>query len=119
MRTTMNSNTPEPTPADVVFFNGKIATQDDKRSFADALAVAIPYIPFIAKPLGFTSLPPAFLLVLVVMVITYLALAELTQREGKRGEALPWDVERKDADPVYLLRLLLGERSKRRRTKCN
>jgi Mg2+-importing ATPase len=42
-----------------------------------ALAVAIPYIPFIAKPLGFTSLPPAFLLVLVVMVITYLALAEL------------------------------------------
>jgi len=28
------------TPAEVVFFNGKIATQDDKRSFADSLAVA-------------------------------------------------------------------------------
>ena len=42
-----------------------------------ALAVAIPYIPFIAEPLGFTSLPPTFLLVLLVMVITYLALAEL------------------------------------------
>ena len=42
-----------------------------------AVAVAIPYIPFIAEPLGFTSLPPAFLAVLVVMVITYLALAEL------------------------------------------
>jgi predicted amidohydrolase YtcJ len=40
MRIAMNSNTSEPTPADVVFFNGKIATQDDKRSFADSLAVA-------------------------------------------------------------------------------
>jgi predicted amidohydrolase YtcJ len=40
MRFVMNFNTPEPTPAEVVFFNGKIATQDDKRSFADALAVA-------------------------------------------------------------------------------
>jgi predicted amidohydrolase YtcJ len=40
MRITMNSSTPQPTPAEVVFFNGKIATQDDKRSFADALAVA-------------------------------------------------------------------------------
>ncbi len=28
------------TPAEVVFFNGKIATQDEKRSFADSLAVA-------------------------------------------------------------------------------
>jgi predicted amidohydrolase YtcJ len=36
----MNSSTAAPTPAEVVFFNGKIATQDDKRSFADALAVA-------------------------------------------------------------------------------
>jgi predicted amidohydrolase YtcJ len=36
----MNSSTVAPTPAEVVFFNGKIATQDDKRSFADALAVA-------------------------------------------------------------------------------
>jgi predicted amidohydrolase YtcJ len=36
----MTSNTSAPTPAEVVFFNGKIATQDDKRSFADALAVA-------------------------------------------------------------------------------
>ncbi|MFM0026893.1 amidohydrolase [Paraburkholderia madseniana] len=36
----MTSNTSVPTPAEVVFFNGKIATQDDKRSFADALAVA-------------------------------------------------------------------------------
>ncbi len=42
-----------------------------------AVAVAIPYIPWIADPLGFTSLPLAFLGVLVVMVITYLALAEL------------------------------------------
>ncbi|MGF6571561.1 putative amidohydrolase YtcJ [Paraburkholderia sp. GAS333] len=40
MRIAMTSNTHEPTPADVVFFNGKIATQDDKRSFADAVAVA-------------------------------------------------------------------------------
>lgn len=40
MRITMNSNTSQPTPAEVVFFNGKIATQDDKRSFADALAVS-------------------------------------------------------------------------------
>src|SRR6266702_7979343 len=40
MRIAMNSNVSEPTPAEVVFFNGKIATQDDKRSFADALAVA-------------------------------------------------------------------------------
>src|SRR5579864_9358685 len=29
MRTIMNSNTSGPTPAEVVFFNGKIATQDD------------------------------------------------------------------------------------------
>jgi predicted amidohydrolase YtcJ len=36
----MNSSTAAPTPAEVVFFNGKIATQDDTRSFADALAVA-------------------------------------------------------------------------------
>ncbi len=36
----MNSSTAAPTPAEVVFFNGKIASQDDKRSFADALAVA-------------------------------------------------------------------------------
>ncbi|OXC80405.1 Exoenzymes regulatory protein AepA precursor [Caballeronia sordidicola] len=36
----MTSNTSAPTPADIVFFNGKIATQDDKRSFADAIAVA-------------------------------------------------------------------------------
>src|SRR5260370_15285524 len=40
MRIAMTSNTSAPTPAEVVFFNGKIATQDDKRSFADALAVA-------------------------------------------------------------------------------
>ena len=40
MRIAMNSSTAAPTPAEVVFFNGKIATQDDKRSFADALAVA-------------------------------------------------------------------------------
>jgi predicted amidohydrolase YtcJ len=40
MRIAMTSNTHEPTPADVVFFNGKIATQDDQRSFVDALAVA-------------------------------------------------------------------------------
>ena len=40
MRIAMNSNTSAPTPAEVIFFNGKIATQDDKRSFADALAVA-------------------------------------------------------------------------------
>ena len=36
----MTTSTSEPTPAEVVFFNGKIATQDDKRSFADSLAVA-------------------------------------------------------------------------------
>jgi predicted amidohydrolase YtcJ len=40
MRIAMTSNTSAPTPAEVVFFNGKIATQDDKRSFADSLAVA-------------------------------------------------------------------------------
>src|ERR1700685_3042568 len=39
-RITMNSSNTELTPAEVVFFNGKIATQDDKRSFADSLAVA-------------------------------------------------------------------------------
>ncbi|VVD31980.1 amidohydrolase [Paraburkholderia dioscoreae] len=36
----MNSSTSGLTPAEVVFFNGKIATQDDRRSFADSLAVA-------------------------------------------------------------------------------
>lgn len=40
MRIAMTSTPSAPTPAEVVFFNGKIATQDDKRSFADALAVA-------------------------------------------------------------------------------
>src|ERR1700743_1310998 len=40
MRITMNSSTTELTPAEVVFFNGKIATQDDKRACADSLAVA-------------------------------------------------------------------------------
>jgi predicted amidohydrolase YtcJ len=40
MRIDMTSHTSAPTPAEVVFFNGKIATQDDKRSFADSLAVA-------------------------------------------------------------------------------
>ncbi|SOE73381.1 Predicted amidohydrolase YtcJ [Burkholderia sp. OK233] len=40
MRIAMTSHTSALTPAEVVFFNGKIATQDDKRSFADALAVA-------------------------------------------------------------------------------
>ena len=35
----MNSDT-QAAHADTVFFNGKIATQDDKRSFADSLAVA-------------------------------------------------------------------------------
>ncbi|WP_244831208.1 amidohydrolase [Caballeronia sp. TF1N1] len=42
MNSSTSSGTGSGTPAraDTVFFNGKIATQDDKRSFADALAVA-------------------------------------------------------------------------------
>src|SRR5476651_1708378 len=39
MRTTMTAPTPAAATADAIFFNGKIATQDDKRSFATALAV--------------------------------------------------------------------------------
>ncbi|WP_152979193.1 amidohydrolase [Caballeronia cordobensis] len=35
----MDSNTHAPIPADIIYINGKIATQDDKRSFADSLAV--------------------------------------------------------------------------------
>ena len=42
-----------------------------------AVAVAIPYIPFIAQRMGFTPLPVGFLLVLAVMVITYLGLAQV------------------------------------------
>jgi predicted amidohydrolase YtcJ len=36
----MTSHASESTPAEVVFFNGKIATQDERRSFVDSLAVA-------------------------------------------------------------------------------
>jgi predicted amidohydrolase YtcJ len=36
----MNPSASGLTPAEIVFFNGKIATQDDKRSFADSLAIA-------------------------------------------------------------------------------
>lgn len=36
----MDSNTHAPVQADTIYINGKIATQDDKRSFADSLAVA-------------------------------------------------------------------------------
>jgi len=35
----MTSPTPVTASADAIFFNGKIATQDDKRSFVTALAV--------------------------------------------------------------------------------
>ena len=36
----MSTSTDKPTPPDSIFFNGKIATQDEKRSFADSIAVA-------------------------------------------------------------------------------
>jgi predicted amidohydrolase YtcJ len=36
----MTSHASDSTPAEVVFFNGKIATQDERRSFVDSLAVA-------------------------------------------------------------------------------
>src|SRR5471030_2082177 len=39
MRTTMTAPTPAAASADAIFFNGKIATQDEKRSFVTALAV--------------------------------------------------------------------------------
>ena len=42
-----------------------------------ALGVAIPYIPPIAHLMGFRPLPVSFLAVLVAMIITYLALAQL------------------------------------------
>ncbi len=42
-----------------------------------SLAVAIPYIPPVARAMGFTPLPVAFLGVLVVLILTYLALAEV------------------------------------------
>jgi len=39
--------------------------------------VVIPYVPPLARPLGFTPLPVSFLLILVAFVIVYLTLAEL------------------------------------------
>src|ERR1700738_1924725 len=36
----MSTSADKPTSPDSIFFNGKIATQDDKRSFADSIAVA-------------------------------------------------------------------------------
>ena len=41
-----------------------------------AIGLALPYSP-LASLLGFRSLPPLFLLILVGMAATYLALAEL------------------------------------------
>ena len=42
-----------------------------------ALGVAIPYIPPIARLMGFQPLPISFLAVLVAMIVTYLALAQV------------------------------------------
>ena len=42
-------------------------------------ATALPYTP-LAGPLGFTALPPAFLAVMAVLAVTYLALVEVTKR---------------------------------------
>ncbi len=42
-----------------------------------AFGVAIPYIPPLAHLFGFRPLPPTFLAILTVMIITYLALAQI------------------------------------------
>jgi hypothetical protein len=44
-----------------------------------AVAAILPYTP-LAGPLGFTALPPAFLLILAGLVVVYLALVEATKR---------------------------------------
>src|SRR5689334_9176718 len=44
------------------------------------IGMALPFIPPLAAPLGFTPLPPAFFLFLVGVVVTYLLLVELAKR---------------------------------------
>ncbi|MEV6923371.1 magnesium-translocating P-type ATPase [Dactylosporangium sp. NPDC051485] len=44
-----------------------------------ALACALPYLP-VAGALGFTALPPAYLLVVAALVVGYLALVEVAKR---------------------------------------
>jgi Mg2+-importing ATPase len=48
------------------------------------VGVILPYTP-VATALGFEALPPAFLAILVVMVVTYLALAEVGKRRFFRS----------------------------------
>ena len=44
-----------------------------------ALSCALPYLP-VAGPLGFTALPPMYLLVVAALVICYIALVETAKR---------------------------------------
>jgi hypothetical protein len=59
-----------------------------------AVATVLPYTPIAAR-LGFTALPPAFLLVLVGLVVVYLALVEAT----KRTLLTPQDLRRPVSPP--------------------
>jgi P-type Mg2+ transporter len=53
-----------------------------------SVGVALPYSP-LASLLGFRALPPGFLAILVVMVVTYLALVETGKRLFFRGRFAP------------------------------
>lgn len=62
----------------VPFFRSRPSTTQLIATLSCAGAgVVIPYIPPLARPLGFTPLPVSFLLILVGFVIVYLTLAEL------------------------------------------
>src|SRR5439155_25481186 len=60
-----------------------------------AAAAALPYTP-LARPLGFTALPPVFMVVVAVMVAVYLVLVEVV----KRMVMTPQDLLRPSAPPV-------------------
>ena len=62
----------------VPFFRSRPSTTQLIATLSCAGAgVVIPYVPPLARPLGFTPLPVSFLLILVAFVIVYLTLAEL------------------------------------------
>lgn len=62
----------------VPFFRSRPSTTQLIATLSCAGAgVVIPYVPVLARPLGFTPLPASFLLILIGFVVVYLTLAEL------------------------------------------